>query len=154
VKPVFGGSSLDPEGGATGEQSREDSTDAPGPSQRRPQRRKVLPGFAVVAVNNVTGDVGLMQQQLLKPQVTLWVRVELLHPSQIYAEMYGPEAEQVHELDGHATPGVPGEVTFGNATIGQPARIGPPAPRCACIAMEDEEAQILTRWTICGVMFG
>lgn len=28
------------------------------------------------------------------------------------------------------------------------------APACACLAFEDEEAQILTRWTVCAIMFG
>jgi len=29
-----------------------------------------------------------------------------------------------------------------------------PGPRCACIAFEDEEPQIFTRWTVCGLIFG
>ncbi|CAE6944806.1 unnamed protein product [Symbiodinium sp. CCMP2592] len=120
------------------------------PQTRRATPAKVALGSAVVAVNDVYADVGLMQQQLTKPHVTLWVRREDdgLHPSELDAGVFGAEVPPVATTAGPVS--TLGAVEEGAPAGGQPAA----APRVACLAMEDEEAQILMRWTVCGIMFG
>lgn len=59
----------------------------------RPVRRSVEPGSAIVAVNDVHGDVGMMQLQLLKPKVTLWVRQEFNHASQFQDGLFARDME-------------------------------------------------------------
>ncbi|CAE7393823.1 unnamed protein product [Symbiodinium microadriaticum] len=128
------------------------SAPSPRPGAGRPLPKVAL-GSAIVAVNDVYADVGLMQQQLFKPRVTLWVRREDdgLHPSELDAGVFGAEVPPV------ATGPVS---TLGAVEVEEGAPAGglrpasSAAPRVACLAMEDEEAQILTRWTVCGIMFG
>ncbi|CAJ1375065.1 unnamed protein product [Effrenium voratum] len=109
-------------------------------------RPLVTVGSAILAVNDVFADVGLMQQQLLtKSQVTIWMQKELreeVHPSDFDSGMFGADAQPA---DGGAAP---------PTTVGAEAPAPQNLPRFACVAMEDEEPQILTRWTICGLMFG
>ncbi|CAE7550364.1 unnamed protein product [Symbiodinium sp. CCMP2592] len=124
------------------------------PQTRRATPAKVALGSAVVAVNDVYADVGLMQQQLTKPHVTLWVRREDdgLHPSELDAGVFGAEVPPVATTAGPVS--TLGAVEEG---IGFPVWCGAGASASdvgACLAMEDEEAQILMRWTVCGIMFG
>jgi len=158
---------------------------APDQQQERQQLRCVRPGCAIVAVNDVSGDVGMMQLQLTKPKVTLWVRSDVFHPSQLVAEILAAAEEQEQELQlrlqqqaaasgpdatvlgAAATPAVeaPKQTEMGEAG---PTFVGPPmegpvfggmfadagCPQAACLALEDEEPQILIRWAICSLICG
>jgi len=173
VEEALGNGSVSSEGAATSE---------PPPEGSQPREiPQVWLGSAVVAVNDVAGDVGMMQVQLTKPKVTLWVLHQTaMHPSQLDAEMFAepypgsgfgggvappPGRTILDARDGGGQPadprpGQPGPTFFGQATDGgfsnsSPTGTVPAAgPRCACLAFEDEEPQILTRWTVCGIVFG
>jgi len=136
--------------------------------------RQVFPGAAIVAVNEVAADVGMMQLQLMKPKVTLWVRSDVRHPSQITSEVWqasefeqptgfsnaapGGTATVPNELGVATAPSAP-EPTFLGRSSGPAAETGGAAqaffgkpsglvgPRVACMSFEDEDAQILLRWT-------
>jgi len=123
----------------------------------------------------VHADVGLMQAELTKAKVTLWVRTEVFHASQLESDMLAE-----HELPAGAASGRPVPATFGAADAeaeleappagaafgfsGRPGEEGSDGalvcaeavggPRCAVLAFEDEEAQIVMRWLICGILFG
>lgn len=143
----------------------------------------VFRGAAVVAVNNVSADIGMMQVELMKPSVSLWVRSEMFHASQLEDEVLADDPEPALEDNsqeqnaggqkiGKPTQGLPsledGEderpgPTFGeecedpsaNEVIGLHSEVEATAgPRCACLAYEDEEPQILTRWLVCSIVFG
>ena len=45
--------------------------------------QRVHPFAALVAVNDAHADVGMMQLQLMKPKVTLWLQNEVSHASQL-----------------------------------------------------------------------
>ncbi|CAE7248635.1 unnamed protein product [Symbiodinium necroappetens] len=183
------------------------SAPSPRPGAGRPLPKVAL-GSAIVAVNDVYADVGLMQQQLFKPQVTLWVRREDdgLHPSELDAGVFGAEVPPV-ATGPVSTLGAVEEGRERHQVVdsqlqllsplllllaGAPAGgLRPAAPRVARAPFhiptpsslfflsdfflflrrlaspwrrlgeggwrgwaEDEEAQILTRWTVCGIMFG
>lgn len=166
----------------------------------------VSPRAAVVAVNDVTADVGMMQLQLMKPAVTLWVRPEMGlmqdHAGQfrehVFASPFHPDLSDAAGVNGSAAPGAlapPAGASAPGAAMavgaGRPiSHAGPeptptnygasselagqegafPAadhggeaepeggdrtqPKCACLALEDEEPQILMRWTVCGLLVG
>jgi len=155
--------------------------------------KQVDAGSAIVAVNDVAGDVGMMQLQLLKPRVTLWIRDILSHASQFedgFAMQEGagagnpsgmPEADDRGLRDAsHADSTVIGQPAIGSSASPDGDRIAqgvnastvgmhggrsifslanilhPPTkgPVCACVGMEDEEPQILTRWLTCSLLFG
>jgi len=153
---------LDGDGEANG-----GDTEAPPPTPATwPVVRQVYPGAAVAAVNDVTADVGMMQLQLTQPKVTLWIRPEMLHPSQLEVEMLA-EAPTLNGTGGApeqgSTPGT--ELPAGQSAlppptcIGLPASLedssaGPPGPRFACVGFEDEELQIINRWMVCSVVVG
>jgi len=160
---------------------------APDGQQGRLQLPLVRPGCAIVAVNEISGDVGMMQLQLMKPKVTLWVRSDVVHPSQLVAEILSATAEQELELQrqqqqraaasdpdatvvgARVTDAVEepqqaemGEAgpTFGGRSDEEPvpffegASHATTGPQVACLALEDEEPQILTRWVICSLICG
>lgn len=140
------------------EEALGDGTDSPqGSAPRKPQ---VMVGSMIVAVNDVFGDVGLMQQQLVsKDQVTLWMPSEFreVHPSDFEGSMFGARDPPLSEgaqgpapVAPPATVGVKAKDADGETVEGP----SPPGPRFACVAMEDEEPQILTRWAVCALMFG
>ncbi|CAK9028200.1 unnamed protein product [Durusdinium trenchii] len=130
-------------------------------------------GSTIVAVNEVYADVGLMQQQLLsKSQVTLWLTESRDHPSDfessvfagngfsertaegsVEAETVGAQAEQVGTADADDADDADadGSKAAKIAASSAPVERG---PRFACVAMEDEEPQILTSWAVCSLMFG
>jgi len=157
---------------------------APDREQERQQLSRFCPGCAIVAVNDVSADVGMMQLQLTKPKVTLWVRCDVIHPSQLTAEILLRASEQEQELQRRqqqqaasepdatvlgaaATHDVeaPQQIEMGEAgpTFGADP-FDPPlfggafrdswGPQVACLALEDEEPQILTRWVICSLIWG
>jgi len=111
-------------------------------------------GAAIVAVNGVHADVGMMQVELTKAEVTLWLRSEVYHPSQLESEVLsesypgGLDGQQQDELPQPNTYGVP------NAGAQEAAMITVSGPRCACVRFEDEEPEILTRWLVCSILFG
>mmetsp|Transcript_747 Transcript_747/g.2177 ORF Transcript_747/g.2177 Transcript_747/m.2177 type:complete len:641 (+) Transcript_747:108-2030(+) len=132
---------------------------------------QVLPGSAIVAVNDVAADIGMMQLQLTMPKVTMWIRSEVIHPSQLDTEILAAQslddetsypAPQTTDSTGSAAgtsrapPAFPSPTVVGQggqgASPSRPTRAT--GPRCACIAFEDEEPQILTRWTICSILGG
>jgi len=148
-----------------------------------PVQPRVLPGAAVVAINHVFADVGMMQLELSKPSVTLWVRSEIFHPSLLESEVLADDDETPAPAPGQASdsgppaiappgaPAVDGVVVDGSVPgpifFGKPCEDESPSggstfnaadaiagPRCASLAFEDEEPQILMRWLICSVLFG
>jgi len=162
------------------ERNAEASLDRPQERQRLPC---VRPGCAIVAVNDVSGDVGMMQMQLTKPKVTLWVRSDVVHPSQLVAEILAAAEEQEQELQRQqqeAATSEPGASVIGAAAThaearrqtdmeaagpvfgGQPLEGPHDGPvfadtggsQVACLAFEDEEPQILIRWVICSLICG
>eukprot|EP00927_Polykrikos_kofoidii_P052244 TRINITY_DN46023_c0_g1_i1.p1 TRINITY_DN46023_c0_g1~~TRINITY_DN46023_c0_g1_i1.p1 ORF type:complete len:691 (-),score=129.32 TRINITY_DN46023_c0_g1_i1:166-2238(-) len=155
------------------------------------QHAKVRSFNAIVAVNDVAADVGMMQLQLMKPKVTLWVRSEMSHASQIdestfFADEPAQEVSQGAEQPTAfaapgaqgASPAVAGPTSFGKTELedspwnetgfkssisdnhGDEEHSSPhevpnnPNPLCACVGLEDEEPQVLTRWTVCGIILG
>jgi len=161
---------------ALGDQQAEDAAAPDAVATPRTSPQRVEPGAAVLAVNEVSGDVGMMQVQLTKPKVTLWLRSDVfgvLHPSQMESEVFGSSG---------VAEGAAGSAAAGVASSSQPAEpaatapAGAPVPtfmgraeeegwrlssalpssgpRCACMGLEDEEPQILMRWTVCGLVFG
>jgi len=136
-------------------------------ARHKPQ---VMIGSMIVAVNDVFGDVGLMQQQLVsKNKVTLWMPSEFreVHPSDFESSMFGARDPRDPFSEGAQGAGIgaapaPDAPNTAPATLGakddsvEVPETGPgqPGPRFACVAMEDEEPQILTRWTVCALMFG
>lgn len=127
-----------------------------------PRVERVHPGAAVVAVNHVSADVGMMQAELTKPQVTLWVRSEVYHPSQLESEVLAePDAVIVRSNpspDPTALAEAPIAIALGRPEDTLDGAAAEPelnaGPRCACVAFEDEEPQILMRWLVCSVLFG
>jgi hypothetical protein len=159
------------------------------------RNHQVEVGAAIVAVNDVHGDVGLMQAQLLKPQVTLWIRAELSHASN-FEESLAPAPEPQARADEPSSESRPGDTTAAEpVVVGQPqpalsenapesrdaergtanptvvsapspvglsilrlaglaVGLSSRSPRCVCVALEDEEPQILTRWLTCSLLFG
>lgn len=144
--------SASPEAAAAEALGDGDSDGSPRPAPRKP--KPVHLGAAVVAVNDVSGDVGAMQAELLKPQVTLWVCSQLYHPSQLETEvLLSEQAMQSAQGDGGPTPGSIGRPASGSQDeTAQAARAQ--GPRCPCLSLEDEEPQILTRWLVCSALFG
>lgn len=142
---------------ATPEQLVEQALGEGSPPPNPPVRRQVHLGAAIVAVNDVSGDVGMMQAELLKPQVTLWVCSTLIHPSQLETEVL-PAQEGYPQGAGMGPGQRPAALTIGREqgepAGQQPTPAQPPGPRCACMAMEDEEPQILLRWLVCSTIFG
>jgi hypothetical protein len=144
------------------------------------QHRQVETGSAIVAVNDVSGDVGMMQMQLLKPKVTLWVRAELSHASKFEESLALPDSDappatsSTNTGNGATAPNTLGNPVDGiispdrgtNGSMTTPSSIGlsilrivglnvtQRGPCCACVALEDEEPQILTRWLTCSLLFG
>mmetsp|Transcript_44920 Transcript_44920/g.103826 ORF Transcript_44920/g.103826 Transcript_44920/m.103826 type:complete len:635 (-) Transcript_44920:70-1974(-) len=128
--------------------------------------QQVRPGAAIVAINDAAADVGLMQLQLTQPKVTLWVQAELAHPSQLEADLLAqlqPQpavpvtsaaAAEANGTGSSPSTAVPAANTLGILQVEAVAAAVADGPKCACIAMEDEEQQILTRWTVCAVIFG
>jgi len=154
-------------GEAGGEEPAAPAPDAEAAPPEPAPSQTVLAGAAVVAVNDVAADVGLMQLQLMRPKVTLWLRAELPHPSQLESDVLalgplGPApppgseptappafaAAPAPTFLGRPEPGAGAGGGFGAAVVAATA------PRCACLALEDEEQQILTRWTVCAIIFG
>lgn len=167
----------------------------PGVITRRYQQVDI--GAVVVAVNDVSGDVGMMQLQLLKPRVTLWIRDMFSHASQ-FEDNVAPVAEPPEAARASETEDRGDSATGSSEVIGRPAAdsslrgagsaeatesqqssgsgapsvvrqnpfpifglaqlmglVTPPkGPSCACVALEDEEPQILTRWLTCSLLFG
>eukprot|EP00929_Paragymnodinium_shiwhaense_P003575 TRINITY_DN104150_c0_g1_i1.p1 TRINITY_DN104150_c0_g1~~TRINITY_DN104150_c0_g1_i1.p1 ORF type:complete len:714 (+),score=163.09 TRINITY_DN104150_c0_g1_i1:130-2271(+) len=155
--------------------------------------QQVRPFSAIVAVNDVAADVGMMQLQLMKPKVTLWLRSDMYHVSQLDELEFLSEppagGADSSEMPGATTAnagstpatglGRPMGLEAGSAPGQQAADVGPTfmgrpqseddsgdspspdstrptpsiKPRCACVGLEDEEPQILTRWTVCGILF-
>jgi len=158
--------------GDLGDPCSDTSTQTAPPPSRSPMQQ-VQPGAAIVAVNDVTADVGMMQAQLMKSQVTIWVRPDVVHPSQLTHELLAPvprssegprrspEETPVSSIGaadgntaatiGHATDI---EVQHPNVPTVLPATLGPIGPSCACLALEDEAPQILTRWVTCSLILG
>lgn len=184
VKQAFREYDDDDSGAAPAQSASDDAAPAEGaadPDGEGPPPQ-VKARAAVVAVNDVAADVGMMQLQLLKPTVTLWVRPEvgpiLEHASQFdenvfaagAAEPPGGVAEPGVQLPGGAPgatsygapsePAAAGDVAAGTSASPAPAEGGPGEaercrnPRCACLRLEDEEPQILMRWTVCSLLVG
>lgn len=105
------------------------------------EKKQVKVGMFIVAVNDVSGDVGLMQLQLMEPKVTLWLVVDLDHPAMNELERFDPPEE------------AEGRIELGRATPAAPLTPSP-GLRCACIGLEDEDPQIFNRWSVFAVMFG
>lgn len=139
---------------------------APGTSTdsgRKRTCRRVQYGAAVVAVNDASGDIGMMQLQLTKPKVTMWVRPDVLD---VLAPSGSSEAEAIAFDAGNepAPPGDTAEAVPEPTCLGRPEEegwglTGPGAaeaagPRCACVGVEDEEPQILVRWMVCSLLLG
>uniref|UniRef100_A0A7S2ICW5 Uncharacterized protein n=1 Tax=Zooxanthella nutricula TaxID=1333877 RepID=A0A7S2ICW5_9DINO len=164
--------------GAAGGDDAANGQDATVPAARPPER--VHPGAAIVAVNHVTADVGMMQLELTKAEVTLWVRSEVYHPSQLESEVLAEPDAIVVPGNGNVEPCPPSELQVQQSQPGAgagpcggpgPTFLGRPAfdpeavapivepdansgPRCACVLLEDEEPQILVRWLVCSILFG
>jgi len=128
----------------------------------------------VVAVNGIMADVGLMQLELTKPEVTLWVRSEVYHPSQLESEVLAEPDPIVSsgtvvdltpatelQLQAQLERGAAPAPTFLGRPDLEPEEVEPivepvgcAGPRCACATFEDEEPQILMRWLVCSLLFG
>jgi hypothetical protein len=110
------------------------------PPKTAPQ---VRPGSSIVAVNEVHGDIGLMQVQLSQPRATLWICDKLFHACNEFA------------MPDETLPSATPAVVVGN--VSDPAASGgmeAPKLSVACLPLEDEEPQILVRWVCCGLIFG
>lgn len=94
--------------------------------RRALRRRMVEPGNAIVAINDVAGDVGMMQLQLLKPKVTLWVRQEFHHASQFQDGLFSREVEAARQ-QGNPEGGDSSAPTV----VGAPGSGGEPQPQGA-----------------------
>jgi len=160
VEEALGDFLGDGDGDATGSQVAEASGGEGG--QAAPRRERVLPGAAILAVNEVSGDVGIMTLQLLKPKVTLWVRAGILEV--LLSSQVDPSAEATEpSQQGDAAPppaaapgGAPMPTVLGRSEEGGWSLNAASSanPRCACLGLEDEEPQVLMRWTICALIFG
>ncbi|CAK0805114.1 unnamed protein product, partial [Prorocentrum cordatum] len=107
-----GGSAAAAADGASGAGDRQGDD----PERLRRAAEEVRPGAAVVAVNDVSADVGMMQLQLTKPKVTMWVRSYYTHPSEFESELLA--AQQA----------VPGHEGLGAAAAAQGPAPGSGAP--------------------------
>jgi len=159
-----------------------------------PRNSRVHPGCAIVAVNDVCADVGMMQAQLMKPKVTLWVQSNISHASQIEDELLEAQSPEAEDTSGSTVSGstadsatvvgrpvaevrdegrgdietagpaagpsvAPGDLSSNVISFPQilailEGSVAPSPPRCACMALEDEAPQILTRWCACSLIFG
>lgn len=165
-----GSSAVTPDTGSTEarqaqgvEQDLEGGQDTP---EVRTQRYpKVFPGCSLVAVNDVFADVGMMQLQLLQPSVTLWFRKDIeIAPVFLTNPDYQEYQEQQQQQMQGGRPGNDGRPNPDTIGRVQVVAIAPgilsivttplPEPKCACVALEDEEQQTLTRWAVCSLIFG
>jgi len=111
------------------------------PDEIQPKEKvRLYSGYAIIAVNDVHGDVGLMQQELLTADtVTLYCHCHLADPTlderdEIYDENVNP-------------------VSLGATTV-VPSTTGEVNHKVSCAGLEDEEPQMMLRWLICSFAFG
>lgn len=128
-----------------------------------------------MAVNDVSGDVGLMELQLTRPKVTLWIRPDIAAAhwrqldEQLLAEPPPPTPTAASGTTGISAGAGPvnqrslepaaecvGHVVADDPEAGEHAGDSPhlAGPRCACVGLEDEEPQMFVRWTACALIFG
>jgi len=146
---------------ALGDTVLENTAEAPEPAQSAPEAggpaasavQTVRPGAAIVAVNDVTADVGMMQAQLTQSKVTLWLRSDFASPE---SEL----AAAIAVASGAPAPNAPAPTALGRpeatgwaAAVSEAAAVAA-GPRCACVPLEDEEQQTFMHWTVCSIIFG